>query len=164
MVGRNLWAACNTLLTPAIQIPVVDITGITHESDETVRERLHELRENNQKYYARKLPAIKKKEHTWKLHHIQCDYGTFSTFLQNQQYECACCGVGIHEHSAYVDYSAVTGIVRGLLCNNCDLMLIGACDNVEKLISGIVYMRSFFNAPTEPKMYAIRRNTTNGYM
>lgn len=158
-IARNLWSACPTL--PNIPIP---FDGITIESEEVVKERLQELRRSNQRYYARKIPAIKKKEDTWNIWHIKCDWQTFSTFLNNQRYACACCGLAIDEASAYVDYNVNTGAVRGLLCNYCDLMLIGACDSVDRLISGILYKRSFFNAVTEPNLRAIGRDTTNGYM
>ena len=41
-----------------------------------------------------------------------------------------------------VDHCHTTGIVRGLLCSNCNLMLGHAKDNIETLQAGISYLQT----------------------
>lgn len=54
-------------------------------------------------------------------------------FLQN--YECAICHAALDEldHGLVVDHDHVTGTVRGLLCNHCNLGLGHFFDDVVKL-------------------------------
>jgi len=47
----------------------------------------------------------------------------FFDLLKSQKYKCAICEKKINEHTAYIDHSHTTGLVRGLLCFRCNTEL-----------------------------------------
>lgn len=47
----------------------------------------------------------------------------FNNMLKQQSYKCAICGKKINEQTACVDHSHITGSIRGLLCNSCNVQL-----------------------------------------
>lgn len=71
-----------------------------------------------------------------------------SMFLA-QNYECAICHIHQNylENQLSVDHCHSTGVIRGLLCSECNLMLGKARDSVLILESAIQYL---LNAPKQP--------------
>ena len=59
--------------------------------------------------------------------------------LKSQNYACAICGKS-DEISLAIDHDHATGIVRGMLCNNCNNGLGRFMDNVELLKNAILYL------------------------
>jgi hypothetical protein len=57
---------------------------------------------------------------------------------EKQAGRCACCGN--LQKNLVVDHDHDTGRVRGLLCNNCNLMIGYALDDPRRLQLGIEYL------------------------
>jgi len=78
---------------------------------------------------------------------LKANYGIsledYNSMLKEQEYKCMICN--IHENDLSkplsVDHCHTTGIVRGLLCTNCNTSLGGFMDNIEYLEAGIEYLR-----------------------
>lgn len=68
----------------------------------------------------------------------KCEAG----MLESQGSVCAICGC---LPPLCVDHNHVTGVVRGLLCRNCNLALGGFKDNPDSLRKAITYLESEFN-------------------
>jgi hypothetical protein len=62
--------------------------------------------------------------------------------LENQNYKCPICGIELRliERKSCVDHDHDTGIIRGVICGNCNIMLGGARDNPDILFSGAKYL------------------------
>ena len=79
--------------------------------------------------------------------HLKHTYGItleqYDDMLGSQEYGCAICGSsepgGIGRF--HVDHDHITGKVRGLLCNKCNLGLAGFRDNIEFLVKAIEYLK-----------------------
>lgn len=61
--------------------------------------------------------------------------------LELQEFTCAICPKEIDENTANIDHDHVTGEFRGLLCRECNLLLGYAVDDVERLLSAVVYLK-----------------------
>ncbi len=59
-----------------------------------------------------------------------------------QKGKCACCGIHQNELTKKfaVDHDHDTGLIRGLLCNNCNLALGKLGDNIEGLMKALNYL------------------------
>jgi hypothetical protein len=89
----------------------------------------------------------RRREHTWKARGIKnvdgsiftyCDYLSWVT-LQGDI--CRICAVtNIVNSPWHVDHDHNSGLVRGLLCKNCNLILARAKDNLIIMESGISYL------------------------
>lgn len=66
----------------------------------------------------------------------------YDRMLKEQEYKCAVCGSedSGDEHSFRVDHNHNTGVVRGLLCNPCNLTLGNAKESAERLRSCAEYL------------------------
>lgn len=79
--------------------------------------------------------------------HLKRTYGItpeeYDMMLQEQGGVCAICGddrVPAHYTGLVPDHDHSTGKVRGLLCNQCNLMLGHARDDISILAKGIEYL------------------------
>lgn len=76
------------------------------------------------------------------------DYGLtwegFLTHIRNQNYTCAICPLPISadDRNTHVDHDHLTGEVRGVLCNNCNVGLAMFKDSIRLLAAAIVYLES----------------------
>ena len=70
----------------------------------------------------------------------------YQEMMEEQEGSCAICKTkepsSIHQE-LYIDHDHLTGIVRGLLCRNCNLMLGFAKDNVSVLKGCIEYLKKY---------------------
>lgn len=61
----------------------------------------------------------------------------YESLKEKQKGQCAICNKTAR---LFVDHDHTTGLIRGLLCTNCNVMLGQAADNKETLISGANYL------------------------
>ena len=79
---------------------------------------------------------------------LLADYGLtldeYDAMLEKQNYCCAICGSSDSKHHKSehfcIDHSHTTGEVRGLLCNDCNLVIGRANDNTDVLSSAVEYL------------------------
>lgn len=69
---------------------------------------------------------------------------SYNEMLAGQDHSCACCGKHANDeyHRLAVDHCHTTGLVRGLLCSNCNRALGFAQDDVSILQNLIHYLES----------------------
>jgi hypothetical protein len=85
----------------------------------------------------------------------------YNLMLQEQSNKCAICGITEKDHTLkmknkfHVDHCHSTGLIRGLLCNNCNVSLGGFKDSKEILECAIKYL-------TDPPAHATLRLVTAG--
>jgi len=67
----------------------------------------------------------------------------YNKLLASQDFSCAICRTHVSElrRRLSVDHNHVTGKVRGLLCDQCNLLLGKACDNIDLLYKVIEYIK-----------------------
>lgn len=65
----------------------------------------------------------------------------YQELLRKQNYSCAVCSRGFDEVKPCVDHDHITKIVRGLLCNDCNLGLGRFKDSIDILLRAIEYLR-----------------------
>ena len=71
------------------------------------------------------------------------DLETYNSMLIKQNNKCLICGYSDMKspiHFPVVDHCHITGMVRGLLCMNCNTGLGSFKDNIEFLKSAIIYL------------------------
>jgi hypothetical protein len=106
-------------------------------------------RENYLKYRDREMSksrerSKKRTRHQNYMYRIKSKYGMASEdydyLLVRQDYRCAIC----HEdgHNLYVDHSHETGLVRGLLCHQCNIGLGNFKDDPKRLGEALRYLDS----------------------
>ncbi len=108
---------------------------------------------DNRETYKRYHKTDKYKKSYWNSH-LKRKYGIsiedYQMMLEVQQYKCKICGCDgpnrdwlEKEQRAilFVDHNHTTGVVRGLLCNTCNVGLAMFKDNIEHLTSAISYLR-----------------------
>lgn len=70
-------------------------------------------------------------------------YQEAQTLYKNQRGKCAICGAelgSLDVRTTHIDHSHNTGIVRGILCPQCNHLLGNARDNVDTLKKAISYL------------------------
>lgn len=101
-----------------------------------------ELREADPEYFRR--AQIK--------HKYDLTSDDFETMWTEQSGCCAICQASLtRDRKTHIDHSHKTGLVRGLLCRNCNLLLGNAHDDETTLNSAIAYLtkhRTYLNLPT----------------
>ena len=103
------------------------------------RIRLREFRKTN--------PERIRKQGSW--HKRFSRYGItpsiYDEMLSAQEGKCAICGIVPKEdalkRTLHVDHCHSTGMIRGLLCQNCNLMLGFSKDSAEILLRAIEYLK-----------------------
>ncbi len=70
----------------------------------------------------------------------------YQQLLQNQNGKCAICNLAcVSGRNLAVDHNHQSGVVRGLLCSNCNTSLGGFQDNKELLYKAIKYLETYEN-------------------
>tara|TARA_B110000503_G_C7123040_1_gene403338 strand:- start:288 stop:947 length:660 start_codon:yes stop_codon:yes gene_type:complete len=66
----------------------------------------------------------------------------YNLMLTEQKGKCACCGIHQNElpYKLYVDHDHDTGLIRGLLCSNCNTSIGKLGDNIEGLMKALNYL------------------------
>lgn len=89
--------------------------------------------------------------------HLRRTYGIDKQEIERiyteQSGQCACCGEnypGWGKNGLVVDHDHRTGVVRGLLCRTCNVMLGMAKDDPTTLMKGAVYLEKRKAPSTEP--------------
>ena len=82
----------------------------------------------------------------WSIYDRARHYGIskeqFLGFLEEQDNKCGACGIEFFALSdVNVDHDHSTGVVRGLLCQNCNRGLGSFGDSVDRLRKAIVYLQ-----------------------
>jgi hypothetical protein len=114
---------------------------------------------NSQYYHKNKKDCIKrtmnyKHNHKDKIHYLNKSYNLKARIgitwdqkvemIKNQNYKCKICNIDfkkINEKNIHVDHNHITKKIRGILCQKCNTMLGGACDNIKILNSAIKYLK-----------------------
>lgn len=88
----------------------------------------------------------------YRKYRLMVEYGLtledYDAMLLRQRGRCALCGAkrsGRNDGAAgalHVDHCHATGVVRGLLCHNCNMMLGHAKDNIELLRKAMEYLQA----------------------
>lgn len=67
----------------------------------------------------------------------------FEKMLEEQNFSCAACGSKQNKKRLSVDHNHITGKIRGLLCNPCNLALGNARESIQVLKGLIEYIQKF---------------------
>ena len=90
-------------------------------------------------------PNRLEKQKSWSLKYRRgISMEEYTKILKSQNYVCAICK-GSVSHSRRrlpVDHDHMTGLVRGILCDPCNLMLGFSKDNIQILESAIKYLKN----------------------
>lgn len=83
-----------------------------------------------------------------KLYQIKTKYNLSSddyfNLFERQNNKCAICGIEFKTiNEGCVDHCHNTNIIRGILCNKCNLLLGMANDNIKILENAIFYLKTF---------------------
>ena len=83
------------------------------------------------------------------------DKDTYNTLLKLQNEKCLICQLYSLDSALAVDHNHETGMVRGLLCRNCNLGLGYFKDNITSLMRAILYLlrRSAYDIAPNPPFY-----------
>ncbi len=85
------------------------------------------------------------REKFWGYRGVKCTAKMYGQLIQEQDNKCAICYAEPDKRGLAVDHDHNTGVIRGLLCHNCNLLIGNACDNPEILHSAITYLRKVSN-------------------
>jgi len=100
-------------------------------------EKNRESRLAQQREYSA-LPAVKKKRQSQALERrYGMDLDAYDALCQAQDHKCKICGV---QKALHVDHCHETGVVRGLLCMDCNTGLGKLGDNLEGLRKALHYL------------------------
>lgn len=70
------------------------------------------------------------------------DIKQYNEMVKSQDYRCAICGLyQTEKRLLVVDHCHDTGVIRGLLCHNCNVALGNFKDNVQSLENAIDYLK-----------------------
>ena len=68
----------------------------------------------------------------------------YFNLFEKQNNKCAICGIEFKTiNEGCVDHCHNTNIIRGILCNKCNLLLGMANDNIKILENAIFYLKTF---------------------
>lgn len=106
-------------------------------------------RKEQQKGYDMKRNADPKRREARRGNHIKRSYGVtleeYNQIFEKQGGLCAICKIhqSMLSKSLFIDHNHETGVIRGLLCSNCNFMLGNAKDSSDILSKGIAYLKSY---------------------
>lgn len=98
-------------------------------------------KENPEKYRA----LGKKYERARNLRRYGLTKDAYTELLEKQGYNCAICEKpNLNSRDFHVDHCHKSGVVRGILCHHCNLLLGHAKDDVMTLENAIKYLKEFY--------------------
>lgn len=94
------------------------------------------------RYYEKNKELIKERSRKNQLkRRYSTTKGEIKKLLINQKYLCKICGNDIKNIKQCIDHDHSNGIIRGILCNNCNLGLGWFKDNITILENAIKYLK-----------------------
>jgi hypothetical protein len=111
--------------------------------------------EYNKRYRIKNADRVRELERQWRARNVghktaylrEWHHGIsaekYDEMLKEQMGVCAICGDEQGGRSFHVDHDHVGNFIRGILCQNCNLMLGHAKDSVRRLSSAIEYLNKF---------------------
>jgi len=103
---------------------------------ETNKEKIQKLRKKYRKTHPENILSSRLK------HAYGIDLEKYNSLLLTQKSKCALCPTkNTKSKRLRVDHCHKTNKIRGLLCDNCNLMLGHAKDNLDILMNGIAYLK-----------------------
>ena len=127
------------------------IENMTEEEKSSFIEKRRQI--SLKSYYKNRESILKKRKETSHITNLKYNYGLtleeYNVILKKQNYKCAICECNEYENRwtnknnnlpFVVDHCHTTGIIRGLLCDNCNLMVGHAKNNIETLKKAINYL------------------------
>lgn len=96
----------------------------------------------NKEYYETEKGYKKKIEKAWKENGINITVEEYNALLKKQNGVCAICGVTANSNGTRlcVDHCHTTGVIRGILCHNCNTTLGRVNDDISILQKCIEYL------------------------
>lgn len=91
------------------------------------------------------LLMLSDKEQEYKLRHrYGLDNDQYNYLLFKQEFKCKVCTIDMQEYGKtfHVDHCHATGVVRGLLCSNCNTALGLLKDDISILANAIIYLKT----------------------
>lgn len=86
----------------------------------------------------------RERERGWCRRGINLRFDDFVNMLERQGYQCAICKTPVYlqrgQHT-HVDHDHITGIVRAVLCNHCNIGLGSFKDNTNLMITAAQYIK-----------------------
>jgi DNA-directed RNA polymerase subunit RPC12/RpoP len=115
-----------------------------------IKERNKKYREDHKDYMKKYVESHKEyiriKTREYKLKKYGLTLSEFNAILLQQGYKCAICGKPLENRKqAHIDHNHKTGKVRGILCNQCNLLLGYAFDDPDILQNAQDYILAHSN-------------------
>ena len=85
-----------------------------------------------------KVKEANHKKHLWTNFRLTSEQ--YSSLLVKQNNSCVTCNVSFEDKTPHVDHNHKTGKVRGILCQNCNLVIGHAYENIDILRQIIAYL------------------------
>ena len=128
--------------------------GLQNHCKPCINERITRKRANNREYMRSYMKTEAGKTAVRK-HRLKKNYGLtlddFNSLLARQKFSCACCGTKNPKGNSnqwHVDHCHVTGEVRGLLCNACNIGIGCLGDNLQGIRNALYYLERHYNGLT----------------
>lgn len=120
------------------------VVDLQHRENTCARCRLINTK-RSQRYKGTSSGRIKLRKNTWKRQGFNLTYEEYWAMLLKQEGFCAICDSGWGQRLK-VDHDHVTGKVRGLLCNACNIGLGKLGDQLKSLRKAVRYLEERINA------------------
>ena len=105
-----------------------------------------EIDSQHKEYYHNHEKEIRKYERIYRLKkHYELNITEFDNLLLAQDNKCLICGQPLYlqnPHSVHIDHSHKTGVIRGILCSNCNRAIGFLKDNPEYAYNASIYLES----------------------
>ncbi len=85
-----------------------------------------------------------------KAHFFNVSFEELLKFMEDHNHICSICGISEEDaknqnkqtkhYGLYIDHCHITGMLRGILCHNCNLVIGHAKDNIEILQKAVKYL------------------------
>lgn len=103
------------------------------------KKNLDKFRAGNKRYYEKYGDKIKKRHKEYNLKRTYgIDIVTYNKLLESQNYKCPVCGDVLI--SPHLDHNHTTGVIRGILCQRCNMAMGLLKEDIKILNSMINYI------------------------